>query len=264
MHPFDWVDDIIFILDAETRFTFVNAFALDAWNKRPDELLGETFADALPLQASAENLSDAFRHALQTGQRTEFETFGHRHQGWINVTVYPHQGGMIVQIKRLPRHADTTVPADHDALTGCLTRAAFQNLLKTFPLPQVVAIVDLNGLKSVNTLRGHSGGDTHIRTVAHALRETLPAEALICRWGGDEFVILTPGQERVVLTSCSKRRTRPCRVPSRTAGRSVSALRSGNQERRSNARSPSRMNSCNSGRRTSGSPLQGNTRPTPS
>ncbi|MGY2895620.1 hypothetical protein ACVWZX_003660, partial [Deinococcus sp. UYEF24] len=30
VHPFDWVDDILFILDAETRFTFVNAFALNA------------------------------------------------------------------------------------------------------------------------------------------------------------------------------------------------------------------------------------------
>ncbi|WP_415814837.1 HD domain-containing phosphohydrolase, partial [Deinococcus marmoris] len=59
--------------------------------------------------------------------------------------------------------------------------------------------IDLNLLKSVNTLRGHSGGDAYIRAVAHALRETLPAEALICRWGGDEFVVLTPGQDREAL-----------------------------------------------------------------
>jgi diguanylate cyclase (GGDEF)-like protein len=85
------------------------------------------------------------------------------------------------------------------ALTGCLTRAAFQSILETLSLPHVLAIIDLNLLKSVNTLRGHSGGDTHIRTFAHALREALPAEAFICRWGGDEFVILTPGRDQAAL-----------------------------------------------------------------
>ncbi|MGY2894422.1 HD domain-containing phosphohydrolase [Deinococcus sp. UYEF24] len=198
VHPFDWVEDVVFILDAKYRFTFVNAFALNAWNKHPHELLGRTYEDALPAKAS-QNVMDAFRHAMETQRRTEFETFGARHQAWINVTIYPHQGGLIVQAKPLPRHAETTLPTDHDALTGCLTRAAFQNTLPVLALPYVLAIVDLNLLKSVNTLRGHSGGDAHIRTVAHALKEALPVGTLICRWGGDEFVILSAGRDQETL-----------------------------------------------------------------
>jgi diguanylate cyclase (GGDEF)-like protein/putative nucleotidyltransferase with HDIG domain len=218
VHPFDWVDDIVYILDAQLRFTFVNAFALNSWQKRHDELLGLTFEDALPQKATPE-VMDAFRQALQTGERTEFDTFGLRHQGWINVTAYPHQGSLIVQIKRLPRHTGTAVPTDHDALTGCLTRSAFQNRLKTIPLPQILAIVDLNLLKSVNTLRGHSGGDAHIRTVAHALQDAVPVEALVGRWGGDEFVILAPGddlhtlQERLDATNT----VLPCPEPDTVA-----------------------------------------------
>ncbi|WP_370657484.1 GGDEF domain-containing protein [Deinococcus sp. KNUC1210] len=50
------------------------------------------------------------------------------------------------------------------------------------PLPYVVAIVDLNQLKSINALHGHTGGDTHIRRCAHALKAALPAETLLCRW----------------------------------------------------------------------------------
>ena len=195
MHPFDWVDDVMFILDREDRFTFVNSFALKAWNKQAEELLGQTFGEAFPEKFTQE-AKDAFQHAIKNQQRTEFETSGPRLQVWFNVTVYPHQGGIIVQVKRLLRHAGTAVPANYDALTGCLTRAAFQDNVNTFPLPSILAIIDLNQLKSVNTLRGHSGGDTHIRTIAHALKEALPAEALICRWGGDEFLILTPGLDQ--------------------------------------------------------------------
>ncbi|GGR23619.1 sensor domain-containing diguanylate cyclase [Deinococcus ruber] len=198
VHPFDWVDDIIFILDHAGRFTFVNTFALKAWGKQAPELLGSTFEEAVPEKATQE-LKDAFQHALMTQQRTEFDTFGLRHNAWINVTLYPHHGGLIVQVKPLSKHAGATVPADHDLLTGCLTRAAFQGALQNLPLPYVVAIIDLNQLKSINALHGHTGGDTHIRRCAHALNAALPAETILCRWGGDEFVMLTPGRDQAAL-----------------------------------------------------------------
>jgi diguanylate cyclase (GGDEF)-like protein len=197
-HPFDRVDEIFFILDAETRFIFVNAFALNAWGKERHELLGHTVEEVLPEKATP-NMLKAFRHALETQQRAEFEMFGLRHRAWINFTLTPSDGELIVQIRPLPVRIGTNGLAEHDALTGSLTRAAFLNILQTLPLPYVLAIVDLNLLKNVNTLLGHSGGDTLIRTVAHALKQTLPDEALICRWGGDEFVILMPGNDLEVL-----------------------------------------------------------------
>jgi diguanylate cyclase (GGDEF)-like protein len=223
-HPFDRVEDILFILDSERRFTFLNAFALKSLNKQPQELLGHKLETGLLLKSTPE-IKAAFLHALRTQERTEFDTFGLRNQVWINVTLYPDRGGLIVLVKPLPRHSGTALPADHDALTGCLTRAAFQAALQTFPLPYVLAIIDLNLLKSVNTLRGHSGGDTHIRTVAHALREALPPEALICRWGGDEFVILALGDDdalQKLLDETNARLPQPLpNVPAFTVGLAV-------------------------------------------
>ncbi|WP_407540822.1 HD domain-containing phosphohydrolase [Deinococcus radiomollis] len=197
-HPFDRVDDVIFILDTETRFTFVNAFALNAWGKELHELLGRHYEDTVPTKASRD-VMHAFRHALKTRQRTEFETFGLRHRAWINLSLYPSDDELIVHVKPLPKRTGAASLTEYDALTSCLTRAAFQDILKTLPLPYALAIIDLNLLKNVNTLLGHSGGDAHIRTVAHTLREALPAEALMCRWGGDEFVVLTPGTDLEAL-----------------------------------------------------------------
>ena len=197
-HPFDWLQDVMFTLDKDRRFTFVNAFTLNAWGKQPHELLGRRFEDALPLKATQE-VTDAFLHALRTQQRAEFDTFGLRHQVWLNVTLHPCDGGLLVHVRPLPRNAGNTTQTDHDALTGCLTRTSFLHAQRPLNLPHVLAIVDLNLLKSVNTLRGHSGGDAHIRTIAHTIREALPEGALMCRWGGDEFVILTPGQGQEAL-----------------------------------------------------------------
>ena len=198
VHPFDRVGEVLFTLDARRRFTFVNAFALSAWNRQPHELLGQVYEDALPTKAKPEVMA-AFRRVLTTGQRTEVETFGDRHQGWISVIVHPDVGGLIVHVRRLARNIGTTSHTDFDSLTGCLTRCSFGRAQRTLTGPHLLAVLDLNLLKSVNTLRGHSGGDAHIRTVAHTLREALPEEALICRWGGDEFVLLFPGQDQGAL-----------------------------------------------------------------
>ena len=194
-HPYDWIDDVIYIIDADGRIVFANTCTLKLWGKQLHEVLGHALKDILP-HAAAREVQDAFRHALMTQRRTEFDTYGVRLRGWINVTLHPHEGGLIVHVKSLPRNADVRTPDTFDALTGCLTRTAFQRAQQALNFPHILAILDLNLLKNVNTLRGHSGGDTHIRTIAHTVQEALPTDALMCRWGGDEFVILTPGQDQ--------------------------------------------------------------------
>ncbi|MFC4456648.1 HD domain-containing phosphohydrolase [Deinococcus sonorensis] len=201
-HPYDAVQDVLYILDAERRFTFVNAFALAAWHCTPDALLGQRFEDGLPVRPG-QDLIDAVQQAIDRQERAEFETFGGRHQRWINLTLYPHHGGVLVQVRPLLRDVRTAARDANDALTGCLTRQTFLDVLATpHPCTQgaVLALVDLNRLKLMNAVRGHTGGDLHIRQVAHLLQEALPAGGLICRWGGDEFVLLAPGQNPGLLT----------------------------------------------------------------
>ena len=54
----------------------------------------------------------------------------------------------------------------------------------------------LNGLQKVNDTLGHEAGDQMIVALSEILRNSLPRNSVICRWGGDEFAALLPGINR--------------------------------------------------------------------
>ncbi|WP_214722269.1 GGDEF domain-containing protein [Exiguobacterium sp. s192] len=55
-----------------------------------------------------------------------------------------------------------------------------------------VLIVDIDFFKSVNDTYGHDGGDVVLRQLSHLLQHCSPDEALVGRYGGEEFVVLLP------------------------------------------------------------------------
>lgn len=56
----------------------------------------------------------------------------------------------------------------------------------------MVLIVDIDHFKNVNDTYGHAAGDIVLQKVAEALKTKLRGVNLICRWGGEEFVIVFP------------------------------------------------------------------------
>lgn len=82
-----------------------------------------------------------------------------------------------------------------DALTGLPNRIALeQDLLERVRAGQPFGMLflDLDGFKGINDSFGHGEGDYLLREMARRLREGL-AEAVVARWGGDEFVVVVPG-----------------------------------------------------------------------
>ncbi len=103
--------------------------------------------------------------------------------------------------------------ATHDSLTGLLNRAGLleaidQRLARAGDAGFVLAFIDLDGFKTVNDSRGHSVGDALLREVAGLLRALAPAEALVARPGGDEFVLLLAPDcleaDRLAQTVCRR------------------------------------------------------------
>jgi diguanylate cyclase (GGDEF)-like protein len=84
----------------------------------------------------------------------------------------------------------------HDPLTGLGNRAellrSIEKSLGDFrsQAPLALALLDLDGFKTVNDLYGHAVGDRVLKRVAKCLQETLPQGTASFRLGGDEFAVL--------------------------------------------------------------------------
>lgn len=86
--------------------------------------------------------------------------------------------------------------SNHDTLTGLYNRLFFETELKRldssrqFPISIIMA--DLDNLKQVNDTFGHRAGDQLLKNLANLFSTIFRHEDIICRIGGDEFVVLLP------------------------------------------------------------------------
>lgn len=86
--------------------------------------------------------------------------------------------------------------ASHDALTDLLNRSAGcmymeHALVQDNSHEYALMIVDVDDFKKINDSFGHSMGDTVLKELAESMRDFFPPEAIITRYGGDEFLILS-------------------------------------------------------------------------
>ena len=90
-----------------------------------------------------------------------------------------------------------TLASMTDALTGLNNRTGYDAL--AFPLLKrcqeenrlsCMVFADINRMKLINDKYGHLQGDIALRTVADAIKMTMPADWIAVRFGGDEFIMV--------------------------------------------------------------------------
>ncbi len=83
-----------------------------------------------------------------------------------------------------------------DSLTGIKNRNVMNNHVDQIvsgqePMPLAVLFADLNGLKRMNDVQGHSAGDKMLQSAASILQGVFH-DGEVYRAGGDEFMVLVP------------------------------------------------------------------------
>ncbi len=87
--------------------------------------------------------------------------------------------------------------ATTDQLTGLASRHAYEMLMQQamrdaqrHKQSLAMLMVDIDRFKLINDGFGHIAGDRVLRGVADAIRAALRSSDIICRWGGDEFLVV--------------------------------------------------------------------------
>lgn len=102
-------------------------------------------------------------------------------------------GRLVDMVDRLGEQAET------DALTGALNRYGFSEVFQRemaraqrHRRPMSLVMFDIDRFNRVNQDHGHAAGDMLLRDLVGLILRNVRTEDLLCRWGGEEFVLLAP------------------------------------------------------------------------
>jgi diguanylate cyclase (GGDEF)-like protein len=121
--------------------------------------------------------------------------------------------------------------AARDSLTGCLNRRAFFAEMDkiyakaiTEDLELSVIMADIDHFKSINDRFGHAVGDEAIKQMSRIISSSIRGHDLLCRYGGEEFVMALPNTTVEKAAEIAKRIRRRIEAEAGPGIRSVEGL----------------------------------------
>ena len=79
----------------------------------------------------------------------------------------------------------------HDSLTGLYNRFGYrENMFPNIKPGMGIAMIDMDHFKEINDQYGHGNGDKMLIEAVTIMQQVLKNNGQICRWGGEEFLIL--------------------------------------------------------------------------
>lgn len=197
----------VLILDADENIRVANHAAQSIIGTEQTDLIGQSFSQFVQMEddLSTEVAQLLGQDTSWTGERELVGQSGLLCPVWLNVSVMRSAYDNIVHYvvvfsditERKRTEADLRRLANYDVLTGLSNRSLFSSrLLESIQLSQqtgdklALLFLDLDRFKHVNDSYGHSMGDALLVEASNRLQSCISSEHLLCRFGGDEFVIL--------------------------------------------------------------------------
>ena len=125
-----------------------------------------------------------------------------------------HVGHRILKLQDslLSSQEELLFRATHDALTSVYNRAAVLDAIDRErsrqtrdKRPFAVILLDLDHFKKINDTHGHLAGDIVLKGAARRMLASVRSYDFVGRYGGEEFLILAPGADRMVSLALADR-----------------------------------------------------------
>ncbi len=201
--------DSLILLDRQGNITSVNKAVLDLSGYGKDELKGKSIEIFFREKDFKSTLLDrAIKKEAVRNYELNFKTKTGDHIPVIfsSSTMMDEAGGMagivciikdITELKKAEEKLEKL--ARVDSLTGCYNRGYGLELLdRQIKLshrsksPLLLTFLDIDGFKAINDNFGHDEGDKVLKEVNGLFKSTLRETDIICRMGGDEFLLIFP------------------------------------------------------------------------
>ena len=208
----DNIDSIIYVNDMETfELKFVNRTLTEQLGIKSDGLLGRKCWEILQKGMDGPCPFCPIPKLKGSGCAPNKGILEYEHQNTITDRWYWVKDSVIRWVDGTLAHFEVAIDitlrkkyeeqlhyfASTDALTGVSNREwgikilqKMHGALRKTKTAVSLCFIDLDGLKPINDIYGHAAGDEAINSVARAISRRIRKEDMVCRWGGDEFLVL--------------------------------------------------------------------------
>ena len=205
--------DAIILADSNGNIVFWNKSAQKIFGYTEDEIFGKPLTILMPEQYR-ESHQRGIKRLNSTGESTYIgkmnEMQGLRKGGYnfpieLSVSMSKIKGetfysGIVRDITRRKQlEHDLEELATTDTLTQAFNRTKFQEVIKKelerakrYYHSLSVVMFDIDHFKKVNDTYGHAVGDSVLQALTKIVKENLREIDYLVRWGGEEFILITP------------------------------------------------------------------------